>query len=120
MSVHVFEVFTKLIGNLPQEAIINALDVECQMLADDLNNRRLDSPDAALSIISFRQFVHTVRDGKTMERVKSLPPDHIEFYKETIVRLIQAGQLPQSAMDQFDSTFLPNIPPFGESHFGKN
>lgn len=109
MSAHIFDIFSKMISNLPQDAIINALDRECQMLADDMENRRLDSPEAAFSITCFRQFVHAAKDGKTMQHVKSLPLDHIEFYKETVVRLIQAGELPQSAMSQFDSTFLPGI-----------
>jgi len=29
----------------------------------------------------------------------------VEFYKETIVRLVQAGELPKGAMGQFDYAF---------------
>jgi hypothetical protein len=38
-----------------------------------------------------------------------LPPEHIEFYKETIVRLVQANELPPGAMGQFDFAFSPAV-----------
>ena len=34
-----------------------------------------------------------------------LPPEHVKFYRQTVVRLIKANELPQSAMKQFDEAF---------------
>lgn len=106
MPVRVFEIFAKTINGLPPESVFRALDLECKMLEEDQVHDRLHEMDDALSILSFRQFLRMARDGDSMHCVKPLPPDHLEFYKETIVRLVHAGQLPDAAMDQFNFTFV--------------
>ncbi len=109
MSPGIFELFCEMITKLPAQAIPNALDLECKMLKDDVEHHRLDPSEDSLSIFSFRQFVRMAKLGHTMHCTKPLPPDHIEFYKKTIVRLIQSGELPQSAMEQFDYTFVSAV-----------
>jgi hypothetical protein len=94
-----------MITDWPATAVIKGLDLECKMLEDDLEFHRLSFPDEALSIMCFRQFVRMAKFGEAMQCVKVLPPDHVEFYKETIVRLIEANELPRSAMEQFDHIF---------------
>jgi hypothetical protein len=108
MAANIFEIFAKMISGLPPEAILRALDVECAMLEQDRENHRLDRLDDALSILDFRQFIRMVQEGAFMRSIKPLPPDHLEFYKETVVRLVQTGHLPASAMKQFDSMFVSN------------
>ena len=101
----VFGAFSKTVGHLPSEAIIRALDLECQMLKDDLEHNRLDLDEEATSILYFSQFVKMVKSGQPVRRARFLPLDHLEFYRETIVKLIQAKELPETAMDQFESAF---------------
>src|ERR1700723_1867891 len=105
MPRHIFDLFTRTITDLPIKAVIKALDLECKMLEEDFAHNRLAMPKDALSILCFWQFVRTVKSGETMRCVKPLPAVHIEFYKTTIVRLVQANELPPSAMEQFDCTF---------------
>jgi hypothetical protein len=66
---------------------------------------RIEMTNDALSILNFGQFIRTAKDGKAMPHVQPLSPDHIEFYKNTIVRLVHAGELPESTMQKFDSIF---------------
>lgn len=98
-----------MITNLPAQCILKALELECQMLKNDVDNNRLPLPEDAFSIFYFKEFVHTVESGRTLKCGRPLPPDHIEFFKETIVRLVQANELPQAAMDQFDHAFVNGI-----------
>jgi hypothetical protein len=108
MAFRIFELFTGVIADLPPEAILKVLDLECDMLEKDAKNHR-PVPEDAFSIFYFREFVRTIKLGKVMRHVKPLPADHIEFFKKTIVRLVQANELPQAAMDQFDGTFAPDL-----------
>src|SRR5271156_2688129 len=103
---HVFDLFTKMMRDLPSKAIIKAVDLECRMLEQDEEAHRVDMTEDALSILSFGQFIRMAKDGGAMHRIQPLPPDHIELYKNTIVRLVQAGELPESTMEKFDFTFV--------------
>lgn len=105
MPLEIFASFTRTITKLPAEAVIKALDLECKMLEDDLDHQRISSSEDASSILCFRQFVRMAKFGGPTRRTKALSPDHIEFYKETILRLVQANELPESAMEQFGNTF---------------
>ena len=105
MSHRLFELFAKMVTDLPARAIPGVLDLECKMLQADAQNHRVDFPEDAHSILCFRQFVQTAKLGHAMLFPKPFPPDHIEFFKETIVRLVQAGELPPSAMEEFDDAF---------------
>jgi hypothetical protein len=105
MELQIFGSFTKMINGLPTRAVLMALDLECKMLKNDIEVHRLDFSEDAFSIMSFRQFVRLAKQDEAMQCLKPLPPDHLEFYKKTIVRLIQANELPSSAMKLFDKTF---------------
>lgn len=100
-----FGTFSKMVGTLPPEAIIGALDLECKMILDDRLHSRLAEDEGSLSLLYFDQFVKMVKVGGSIRRFRGLPPDHLEFYRETILRLIDAKELPASAMDQFDRAF---------------
>jgi hypothetical protein len=104
-EVQIFRIFSKVIRNLPASAILLALDAECKMLEEDVKHYRLNLTEDTLSIFYFRGFVQMVKAGNVMRYSLRMPPGHIEFYKKTILRLIQAGELRSSAVDQFDFTF---------------
>ncbi len=100
-----FGIFSKTISDLPTQAVLRVLDIECNMLQNDVERYGRDLRADDVSIMCFGQFVRMVKAGCVIRFSKFLPPDHIEFYKETIVRLTQAGELPPAAMDQFDFAF---------------
>jgi hypothetical protein len=99
-----FGAFSKMVSNLPPEAIIGAMDRECQTLEDDLEHDRLTDDDA-ISILCFKQFIQMARRREVIRCAKRLPPDHLEFYRVTLVRLVQANELRASVMEQFERAF---------------
>ena len=101
----VFGAFSKMISNLPVQAVLKALELQATMLQEDIAQHRSKQDEDAFSILCFQQFVHAVKTGGTVRCLETLPLDHVEFYKETIVRLVQIGELPPLAMDQFDKAF---------------
>jgi hypothetical protein len=105
MKMAIFRIFSKTIDSLPAQAILKALEAECQMLLDDFARYGRELTDDGLSILSFAEYVHMIQAGAIMRCSTYLPPDHVDFYKETIVRLVQAGELPAMAVDEFDFAF---------------
>jgi hypothetical protein len=103
--LYIFNLFAKVISDVPAWAILKELDLESTMLEDDLWHHHLPLTQEAFSILRFCQFVRAARTGHEICSVEALPPDQMEFYKTTVVRLIHANQLPLSAADQFDHTF---------------
>jgi len=104
--MQIFSIFSRVIRALPSPAILQALDAECKMLEDDVEHYRSNVTEDILSILCFRVFVQMAKADSVMRCILRMPLDHVEFYKETIARLIQAGELPPSAMDQFDDAFV--------------
>jgi hypothetical protein len=100
-----FDVLTRTIANVPARAVIKFIDLESNMLERDFGHDRSAAAKEAKSVLLFRRFVHLAKRGGEMHSVGPLPPAHIEFYKETIVRLVQANELPSSAMEQFEHAF---------------
>ena len=105
MHLLVFDAFARTINNLPAEDILKALDLESFILKSYSENHRLYLPAEAYSIFCFGQFVRAAKCDEPMPNCKPLPPNHLKFYKQTVVRLIQANELPPSTLDQFDSAF---------------
>ena len=105
MPLHHFDLFVKTITALPAAAILKTLDLECKTLEDDFEHHRLTLTDDAFSILCFRQFVRMALLGGAMHCLRPLPSRHIEFYRQTVARLIQGHQLPPAAMEEFDFTF---------------
>lgn len=101
-----FGAFSKTVANLPVEAVIRAVEHQCKTLEQDISYKRL-TVEEGFSILCFGQFIRSATRGGSSNCLRGLPPDHLEFYKETIVRLVLARQLPASAMDKFDREFAP-------------
>jgi hypothetical protein len=110
MDLRVFELFSKMIGDVPAQGVLKALDIECEMLKSDVENNRLPLPEDAFSIFYFREFVHAIRIGRTLISRRPLPAGHVKFFRETIVRLVQADELPQAAVERFDHAFVSDVP----------
>jgi hypothetical protein len=79
------------------------------MLEEDVEHHRLALDGDALSILRFGRFVRMVKSGEVMRRLEFIPLDHLEFYKETLVRLVNATELPASVMEQFEYAFPLNV-----------
>jgi hypothetical protein len=103
--MQIFRIFSNVIRNLPTQAILPALDAECKMLENDIEHYRFHLTEDALSILCFRGFVQMVKAGSVMRCSLCMPPEHIEFYKQTIIRLIQSGEMSPSVMNHFDFAF---------------
>jgi hypothetical protein len=104
--MQIFRIFSNVIRNLPTPAILKTLDAECHMLEEDIEHYRSKVTDDVLSILCFRGFVKMVKAENVMRCYLHIPPEHLEFYKETVVRLVQAGELNPKAMEEFDYAFL--------------
>lgn len=92
---------------LPPQEILKALELECKTLEKDLEYHHLSTPEDYYSIFCFRQFVRMSQHNELMRCSTSLPPEHIKFYKQIIDRLVDANELPSSAIEQFGITFPP-------------
>ncbi len=104
--MQIFSIFSRVIRGLPAPAILQALEAECKMLEDDIEHYRYQVTEDTLSILCFRGFVQMAKMESFMRCWLQVPRNHVEFYKETILRLVQAGELPSSAMNEFDHVFM--------------
>jgi hypothetical protein len=104
MSTHLFESFSKMIDRLPPEGVLSATERECQMLENDLVTNRPVSKQEAHSILSFCRFLAAAK-SKRLVPPTVLPPGHTSFYRRTLERMIEAGEMPESAEEQFDGSF---------------
>lgn len=100
-----FDTFAKTIEALPAKAILKSLELESKMLELESENYRLYLSGDPYSIFCFRLFVRRAKLGKSPVRCMPLPPEHVKYYRQTVDRLIQANELPRSALEQFDNWF---------------
>jgi hypothetical protein len=105
MACAAFKTFAQKISKLPPQAIIGALDRECDRLRRDLADCRDGLSDQAYSVLYFKMFVRAASLGDVLDLIIQLPADEVEFFQKTIIRLVQASALPVSALDHFQSTF---------------
>ena len=106
MKYESFDLFEEKIITMPATAILNALDLDCKLLEQDLSTFRSSFAEDEYSVLCFRQFVRSVKSGAGVLPRRCLPPEHLELYKHTVVRLVHEGQLPSTAMDHFDGAFV--------------
>jgi hypothetical protein len=104
MSVQLFQSFSEMIDKIPAKGVLTAVELERQMLQNDLVAKRTLPFKAVQSILAFCNFLkNTVSGVHSVSTV--LPLQHISFYRKTIERLVQAGELPVEAGKLFDETF---------------
>ena len=106
--VHLFEKFAEMVGNLPPKAVIKAVKLERQMLDDDMAHKRTLPMTEVRSIVAFCNFLQNGPDAARASKV-SVPIQHLGFYRSTIKRLVNDGELPYEAGELFDTAFLPNM-----------
>jgi hypothetical protein len=104
---HIFGPFVRMLQRLPAKAIGQALELEYRMLLNDLQFNRYTLTEEAQSILCFRRFIQTAKFGGTMYFATAFSLEHYEFYKQTIIRLIEADELPSEALGEFDQLFAP-------------
>lgn len=105
MTGTTFKTFADRISELPDQAVIGALDRECEMLRRNLAKARGDLSDQAYSIFYYKLFVRAAKLGDLLDLTIQLPADEVEFFQKTTARLVQAEALPASALGHFQSTF---------------
>jgi hypothetical protein len=105
MNTHLFESFSKMIDKLPPGSVLTATERECQMLENDLVTNRPVSKQEVHSILSFCRFLAAAK-SKRLVAPTVLPPGHTAFYRRTLARMIEAGEMPESAEEQFDGSFM--------------
>jgi hypothetical protein len=103
-SPHLFATFAKIIDSFPAGEILKAIELEHLMLEENLLYKRVVETEDTDSILFFCQFVNAVVDEDNILFVE-LPVAHVTFYRKTLRRLIDAGELGADAMKKFDLTF---------------
>jgi hypothetical protein len=108
MSDHLFESFAGMIRTIPAKGIPRAVELEGRMLEDDLEQKRTSLTEDVTSILMFSLFIKT-----TLQKVPMLPvmvsADHVALYRKVVMELIEAGELPYEAKEQFEATFSPRF-----------
>src|SRR5882672_8057065 len=98
MRLCLFDSFADMIETIPTRAIIRTLERESRMLENDLACQRQVPFKEVESILSFCRFVEAVRTGTPVPTpAKSISSLQLEFYRQTIVRLVDAEELPFDA-----------------------
>ena len=101
-----FDCFADMITNIPAHAIRRVLAEESYMLGLDLARQQSLLPTDVGSILVFSQFIGA--GGKCPHRSRismAWPPAHVAFYRKTVCRLIEAGDLPLATLAEFEQTF---------------
>lgn len=104
MDIDFFDKFARMIDGIPAKGVPRAVERQCQMVEDDLAHKRTLPLKEADSILSFHRFLKAVAGGAQVSST-ALPANHIVFYRETVERLVEAGELPSSAEERFDAAF---------------
>ncbi|HXB58376.1 MAG TPA: hypothetical protein VNU95_02370 [Candidatus Acidoferrales bacterium] len=102
--VQLFEKFAEMVEKLPTRAIVKAVQLERQMLETDLAQKRSVPMADARSIMAFCDFL---QHGPSITRVSrvSIPIQHLGFYRSTVKRLVENGELPYQAGEVFEHSF---------------
>jgi len=103
MKLSLFESFADVMENIPVRAILRTLERESRMLEEDLAYQRPVPQQEAASILTFCRFVEAARKRMTAGLLfKKLPARHVQLYRKTLARLVDAEELPTNASDEFD------------------
>src|SRR5215469_16510831 len=104
MGFQLFEKFAEMIDRLPAKAVVNAVQLEKEMLENDLAQKRTLPVGEVRSIVAFCNFVQKGPGGVPGSRV-SVPIQHLGFYRNTVKRLVDGGVLPGEANNIFEQVF---------------
>jgi hypothetical protein len=104
VMVQLFEKFTEMVEKLPSRAILKAAQLERQMLESDVAQKRALPMAEVRSIIAFCDFLQNGPSAIRASRI-SVPIQHVGFYRSTVKRLVEHGQLPCQAGTTFETAF---------------
>jgi len=96
-----------MLESIPTKAVLRVAEKERQMLEDDLDCRRISLTEDGVSVLHFCHFLGAVVLG-TDAVPATLPVEHVMFYRKTVERLIEAGELSASAKERFEAAFCPS------------
>ena len=108
-----FNTFAAVISEMPARAILHSLELERRMIEDDILSGRTFAEDDSDSILQFCRFVKGMKLAVTQPRATVplpvpaavLPRSHVDFFRETVIRLIKAKALPDDALKRFELAF---------------
>ncbi len=104
MGIPIFERFADMVERLPTKAVIGAIELERQMLEDDLARKRTMPLEDVRSIIAFCNFLENGNDIARGPKIP-VPIQHIAFYRQTVKRLVEGGELAPERGALFDAVF---------------
>ena len=104
MDPKLFDGFAKMLDKVPEHAVIRTAQAERRMLEDDLAHKRTLPLEEANSILTFCNFLDATLQG-SQATFSALPPNHVPFYRQTVERLVEAGELPAGTLERFDANF---------------
>jgi len=102
---HVFDSFARLLGVLPTKGVFKVVELESQMLNHDFDRTDTENFSDVDSILSFNRFIVAAKQQVPFEEKINIPINHIALYRNTVERLIAAGELLPEAKRQFDAAF---------------
>ena len=98
-----FESFANMVETMPARAIIPMLERERHMLEEDLARQRPVPAQETTSILAFCRFVEAARKLTPADfPIQNLPARQVQFYRQTVARLVEVEGLPYQAKDDFD------------------
>jgi hypothetical protein len=106
--VQLFEKFAEMVEKLPARAILKAVHLERQMLESDLAQKRALPMADVRSIIAFCDFLQHGPSPTRASRV-SIPIQHLGFYRSTVKRLVEDGELPYQSREVFENSFPASL-----------
>jgi hypothetical protein len=102
--VQLFEKFAEMVEKLPARAILKAAHLERQMLESDLVQKRALPMSDVRSIMAFCDFLQHGSSTTRASRI-SIPIQHLGFYRSTVKRLVEDGELPYHTSEVFEHSF---------------
>jgi hypothetical protein len=93
-----------MIEKVPTKAVIRAAETERRMLEEDLGKQRISPNEETTSVMAFCNFLEAAAHGGQVSGA-GLPVEHCAFYRKTVHRLVEAGELPFEAKESFEHTF---------------
>lgn len=105
MKTNLFETFAKVTESFPVNGLLLMAELQEEMIENDLSQKRILPTEEAISVVNFCRFLKAVAHGSGIFPT-TLPVQHLAFYRRTVKRLMDAGELPFNAGKQFSQTFL--------------
>lgn len=91
------------VPTLPPAAAMKAAAVERRMLEEDARMGRGGRSGDASSVLAFCRFLESAGKGNPAT-CREVPAEHLASYAKIVQKLVEAGELPPSAKDEFEAT----------------